>query len=105
MLTNENVNDLLTAMCECEPNIKCVPCKIKERHEVNVIDLNYLHETVNNNQILWKQNKAMKLLHGLHLDALNNYYHALHKECPCRHDVKAKCHSPWLNKVRTRDSD
>ena len=87
--------ELLKAMCACEEGLAvvCPMCKIKE----------YV-ETADSKSTLYQdmkiQNKMMKDSHLLHLEALNNYYHLIHKHCPCFSDKN--CESPWLNKVRTR---
>lgn len=102
MLTAELMNEMLSAMCECESNVKCMPCRIKERTDHLEEQVAKLPEMQGRLNIYYKQNVAMRITHKLHLDALNNYYHALHKECPCRSDEAGKCESPWQNIVRTR---
>ena len=93
MVDQESAMKILDAMCECEPDIdvSCPMCLIKSyvetiaKAETNVKDLKI-------------QVKVMKESHFIHLDALNNYYHIIHKRCPCKSE--GKCESPWLNQAR-----
>lgn len=102
MLTDELTIQLLNAMCECETNIQCAICKVKEKVEDLQKQLMTMEEIKANNTMFRRQNKAMRVVHVLHLDALNSYYHLLHKQCPCKTEVDGKCESPWLNVVRTK---
>ncbi len=101
MITHELMSQMLSAMCECETNIKCIPCRIKERTDHLEAQVDRLPDMQSRLNSYYKQNVAMRITHKLHLDALNNYYHALHK-CPCRTEENGKCESPWLNIVRSR---
>lgn len=61
----------------------------------------YAHVTKANlmeaeNIVLKKQNKFLKDRHNVHIQAIQHYYHLLHKDCPCLDEENpGVCLSPW----------
>lgn len=93
MVDQQSAMKMLEAMCECDPEIdvSCPMCLIKEYVETTTKEDESIRD-------LRTQVKFMKESHFIHLDALNNYYHIIHRQCPCKSEKK--CESPWLNQAR-----
>jgi len=87
--------EIIKDYCECEADIdiKCHMCIASEI----VGSIETIHAE---NKILKRTNKNLIERHNIHLDALDRYYHRLHKECPClepdaHEQLTTKCNSPW----------
>ncbi len=80
----ENTLEILAALCECAENRKCLICAIKDTMEEMNDHLEIAQKAVN----------IANERHNLHIDALNAYWHQIHKDCPCL-TPPGKCKSPW----------
>lgn len=49
-----------------------------------------------------KENIAMRYLFKLQRDALNNYYHEIHR-CQCK--IGKECESPWVDKLGRKNAN
>ena len=111
MITLEQVNTMNKMLCECEgEEHKCPNCLFKElitHLSGKQIALNTMISSamLENEEIMAEvkqMRKAIKhqnRIHEMHIEALQHYYHVIHKDCPCLIKLKGvtgKCGSPWV---------
>lgn len=109
MLTVDQVLSLHKLSCECDEKIKvhCPNCLMAEVVMSLSTQIESMRKTNGNMTKDLKSIRdsvtSMNNRHNVHIQALQTYYHLLHKDCPCLIQLEGvpqgKCGSPWITLV------